>query len=83
MATWEAYWTGGVAYCVWMACFAILDLLWVHTRPFILDLGGDLFKQEVQYIDTILGNWVLIGAAGIFLAVFAAGLTAGRGGIPR
>ena len=83
MATWEAYWVGGATYAIWMVCFAILDLLWVELRPLILDLGGDLFAAEVQYMDTVLGNWVLIGAVGIFLAVFAAGLTSGRyGGAP-
>lgn len=83
MATWEAYWVGGVTYAVWMVCFAILELIWLELRPLILDLGGDLFRVEVGYLDTVLGNWVLIGAVGIFLAVFATGLTAGaRGGVP-
>lgn len=83
MATWEAYWTAGVSYVVWMVCYAIFREAWNGTlRPMILDLGGDMFTTQVGYIDTVLDNWVLIGAVGIFLSVFAAGLVSRRWGGP-
>lgn len=83
MATWEAYWSAGVAWVVWMVCYAIVRFAWTGTlRPLVLDLGGDMFKTPVGWIDMVLANWVLIGVVGIFLSVFAAGIVSGRWGGP-
>lgn len=83
MATWESYWIAAVAYVVWMVCYVIFREFWNWTRPFIVENGAGMFQAEVGYIDAILSNWVLIGVIGIFISVFAAGLTAQQWGVPR
>jgi hypothetical protein len=80
MATWTAYIIAVLTWIAWMIGFAILDLaLGDHILPLASDLGGDFVADQVGWMHTVLGNWAILGAIGILVALIAAAVYAPGG----